>query len=416
MTSKPVVEARRVSWMNPLRRRDVRRERPVPSASREADGTDIDPVEGADPESSERAVVTVALDRRSLRWALVMGVAAVLALLAIVWAWGAVAHFAFNILLAWLIAVSFEPVVRWLCDHGFRRGVATAAVAVSGALAVLGCIALFGGVLASQVAELVTALPNLVDEAVGWVNETFGTAIDPTALTATLNITPDQVTGVAGGLAGGLLGGLLGLAVSVAGIVFDLVTVVVFAIYLSASAPQIKRFVASWLPPARQVTFIRVWDISVSKAGGFLLSKLVLAAISAVFHIGFFYLIDVPFWLPMGLFAGLVSQFIPTVGTYIGVALPALFAAFTDPWDILWIAVFATAYQQVENYILTPRISTKTMDINSGIALAAVFVGAALFGPIGAVIGIPIVAIVIAVTEAYGRRYALHPIVERRAG
>ncbi len=261
-----------------------------------------------------------------------------------------------------------------------------------------------------------TALPNLVDEAVGWVNETFGTAIDPTALTATLNITPDQVTGVAGGLAGGLLGGLLGLAVSVAGIVFDLVTVVVFAIYLSASAPQIMRFVASWLPPARQVTFIRVWDISVSKAGGFLLSKLALAAISALFHIGLFYLIDVPFWLPMGLFAGLVSQFIPTVGTYIGVALPALFAAFTDPWDILWIAVFATAYQQVENYILTPRISTKTMDINSGIALAAVFVGAALFGPIGAVIGIPIVAIVIAVIEAYGHRYALHPIVERRAG
>lgn len=86
MTSKPVVGPRRVSWMNPLRRRDVRRERPVPSASREADGTDIEPVEGADPESSERAVVTVALDRRSLRWALVMGVAAVLALLAIVWA------------------------------------------------------------------------------------------------------------------------------------------------------------------------------------------------------------------------------------------------------------------------------------------------------------------------------------------
>ena len=78
--------------------------------------------------------------------------------------------------------------------------------------------------------------------------------------------------------------------------------------------------------------------------------------------------------------------------------------------------MFATAYQQVENYILTPRISTKTMDINSGIALAAVFVGAALFGPIGAVIGIPIVAIVIAVIEAYGHRYALHPIVERRAG
>jgi len=122
-------------------------------------------------------------------------------------------------------------------------------------------------------------------------------------------------------------------------------------------------------------------------------------------------LIDIPYWLPMGIFAGVVSQFIPTIGTYIGVALPALFAAFEDPLDILWIILFATVYQQIENYVLTPRISTKTMDINSGVALAAVFVGAALFGPIGAIIGIPLAAIIIAVFDAYGQRYALHPSV-----
>jgi len=193
------------------------------------------------------------------------------------------------------------------------------------------------------------------------------------------------------------------------------VTILVFAIYFSVDSPRIKRFVASWLKPAQQVTFIRVWDISVSKAGGFVLSKLALATLSAIFHVGFFYLIDVPYWLPMGIFAGVVSQFIPTIGTYIGVALPALFVAFTDPIDVLWIVLFATVYQQVENYVFTPRISNKTMDINSGVALAAVFIGAALFGPMGAIIGIPLVAIVVAVVEAYGRRYDVHPFVERHA-
>ena len=54
------------------------------------------------------------------------------------------------------------------------------------------------------------------------------------------------------------------------------------------------------------------------------------------------------------------------------------------------------------------------MDINSGVALAAVFVGAALFGPIGAIIGIPLVAIIIAVIETYGRRYELHPDLDER--
>ena len=117
----------------------------------------------------------------------------------------------------------------------------------------------------------------------------------------------------------------------------------------------------------------------------------------------------------MGIFAGVVSQFIPTIGTYIGVALPALFAVFDEPIDVLWIVIFATVYQQIENYVFTPRISTKTMDINSGVALASVFIGAALFGPIGAIIGIPLAAIVIAIFEAYGQRYEVHPYVERNA-
>ena len=66
------------------------------------------------------------------------------------------------------------------------------------------------------------------------------------------------------------------------------------------------------------------------------------------------------------------------------------------------------------NYLLTPRISTATMDINSGLALASVFIGAALFGPMGAIIGIPVAAIIIAVIEAYGRRYELHPELDDR--
>jgi len=197
-------------------------------------------------------------------------------------------------------------------------------------------------------------------------------------------------------------------------VLFSFLTVLVFSFYFSVSAPRIKRFIASWLPPERQVVFIDVWDISVRKAGGFVISKLALATIASAAHVFFFWIIDVPYWLPMGIFAGFVSQFIPTIGTYIGIIVPALFAAFENPWNVVWIVIFATIYQQIENYIFTPRISSSTMDINSGVALAAVFIGAALFGPIGAIIGIPLVAIIIAVIETYGRRYELHPDLDER--
>ena len=389
---------------------------PAPVAPDGAIGSDPSTAPSAAPEpapgsAAEPTPILVAADSRFLRRALIMVVLAVIGLQIINYAWGLLGGFLFNLLLAWLIAISFDPIVSYLAHRGLRRGLATAIVAVT-TLALLGVfIALFGGVLAAQTVELVKALPALVLDIVDWVNQTFNAEIDPQRLLDNLNLTAEQATDIAGSLAGGILA----IFVGIVGAVFDFVTILVFSFYFSADSPRIKRWIASWLKPARQVVFIKVWDISVQKAGGFVISKLALATLSAAFHSSFFYLIDIPFWLPMGIFAGVVSQFIPTIGTYIGVALPALFAVFEDPIDVLWIVIFATVYQQIENYVFTPRISTKTMDINSGVALASVFIGAALFGPIGAIIGIPLAAIFIAVSEAYGQRYEVHPYVERRA-
>ena len=191
-------------------------------------------------------------------------------------------------------------------------------------------------------------------------------------------------------------------------------TVIVFSFYFSAEAPRIRRVVGSWLPQRHQKVFLTVWDIAVVKTGGFVVSKVVLATMSAFFHSLFFYLIDIPYWLPMGIFAGVVSQFIPTIGTYIGVAIPAVFAAFNDPWDVVWIIAFATVYQQIESYVFTPRVSRATMDVHPAIALGSVFVGVALFGAIGAIIGIPMAAAIIAVIETYGQRYELVPELRAR--
>jgi predicted PurR-regulated permease PerM len=358
----------------------------------------------------ERAVQWVAFEPRLLRRTIFTVVTALVIAAGLLWSANQLRGFLFNLLLAWLLAISLDPLVSGLARRGLRRGFATALVATGGIALVAGFLLLFGGALAQQVAGLVIALPTLVLDIVEWVNGTFEAGINPTEITENLSLTTEQVTAIASSLAGGVLG----LFASVVGAVFSLVTILVFSFYFSADAPRIKRFLASLLRPERQVIFLNVWDISVQKAGGFVISKIALATLSAIAHVGFFWFIDIPYWLPMGIFAGVVSQFIPTIGTYIGVALPALFAAFSDPLDIIWIILFATIYQQIENYVFTPRISTATMDINSGVALASVFIGAALFGPIGAIIGIPLAAIIIAVMEAYTKRYTVHPDIDKR--
>jgi len=367
------------------------------------------------PETDEsgrprRNIQLVALEPRFLRRSIFLVLVGVLIFQVVTWSFSLLAGFLFNLLLAWLLAISIDPIVTGLAQRGMRRGLATTIVAISGIALVGGFIALFGGALATQIAELIAAMPALILDLVRWLNATFGANIDPVEITSNLNLSTEQITTIASSLAGGVFG----VVFSVFGVAFSLLTILVFSFYFAADTPRIKRFIAGWLPHNRQIIFINVWEISVRKAGGFLISKFALASLSAAAHIAFFYLIDIPYWLPMGIFAGLVSQFIPTIGTYLGVLLPGLFAAFEQPIDILWIVVFATVYQQIENYIFTPRISTATMDINSGVALGSVFVGAALFGPVGALVGIPLVAIVIAIIEAYGHRYDLHPEVEKR--
>ena len=368
------------------------------------------PADTSDQVEPRRSVQMVALDPTFLRRSVLIILVGILLFQILEWSALRLAGFLFNLLLAWLLAISFDPLVSGLAKRGVPRALATAIVAVGVIAGIVIFLVLFGGALASQATALVLSVPFLIVDVVSWLNGTFDARIDPAEITSNLNLTTQQLADLAGSLAGGLLGIISG----VFGAIFSFVTIIVFSFYFSASAPQIKRFLASWLKPERQVVFIEVWDISVRKAGGFVISKLVLATVAAAAHVAFFWIIDIPYWLPMGIFAGFVSQFIPTIGTYIGIIVPAFCAAFNDPWDVLWIVLFATIYQQIENYIFSPRISTATMAINSGVALASVFIGAALFGPIGAIIGIPVIAIVIAVIETYGRRYELDPELHDR--
>ena len=64
------------------------------------------------------------------------------------------------------------------------------------------------------------------------------------------------------------------------------------------------------------------WEIAIQKTGGYLYSRLLLGVLSAFFHYLAFVLIGVPYAIALALFVGLVSQFVPVVGTYIAGALP----------------------------------------------------------------------------------------------
>ncbi|MFI0433182.1 MAG: AI-2E family transporter [Candidatus Nanopelagicales bacterium] len=377
---------------------------PAPSTPPKATPTNLPPSSA----ESKSPLYWVAFDPKWLR----RGVVAILILVVlfdlVMWVFGRTANFLFLLLLSWLFGIALEPIVGFFSRRGMKRGLATGIAMITFVLLTILFFAAFGGLLVTQLAELISQVPTLIDQAADWASETFHKDIDPQAIAKQFNISTAQIAGWASNLAGGVLG----ILSKTVGLVFQGFTMLLFAFYFSAEGPRLRRTIASWLPTRSQRVFATVWDITVQKTGAFVVSRLLLALLAAFFMSLFLLIIGVPYWLPLGLFTGIVSQFIPTIGTYLGILLPCLVAVFNDPLDCVWIIIFGTVYQQVENYFFSPRISAATLDIHPAIAFGSVIVGAALFGAIGAIIAIPLAAAITAIVETYGRRYQLIPELE----
>ncbi len=130
-----------------------------------------------------------------------------------------------------------------------------------------------------------------------------------------------------------------------------------------------------------------------------------MALISGVAHYILLVILEVPYAPALAVWVGLVSQFIPTIGTYLAGALPMLIAFTVDPWYALWVLGFVVVYQQFENYVLQPKLTAKTVDIHPAVAFGSVIAGTALLGAVGALVAIPAIATLQAFLGAYVKRY-----------
>ncbi|MCD2111453.1 AI-2E family transporter [Rhodococcus rhodochrous] len=307
--------------------------------------------------------------------------------------------------LAWLFSITIEPIVDRLERFGMRRGAGTGLVLFSLILLTVGFFAVFGTLLFEQIAQLLTTLPDALTRITDWANRTFDTNFKTGD--ELLKITPDTLRD----LAQRFTPGVLGVLSTLVGALFQILTMLLFVFYMSAEGPKMRRTIASWFPARQQQLIANVWETSVEKAGGYVVSRLILAAAASIFTGIFFLIIGVPYWLPLAIWTGVVSQFIPTLGTYLAIGLPALIAAVQHPLDGVWVIAFGTVYQQIENYVLHPRITARTVSIHPAVAFGSVIVGATLFGPVGALVSVPVVAILQALAESFGHRYELIPEV-----
>ncbi|GAA2625326.1 AI-2E family transporter [Streptomyces axinellae] len=314
-----------------------------------------------------------------------------------------------NVLMAFFLALAMEPAIDGLARRGMRRGPATAVVSLVVLVAGAGFFAALGSLLADQITRIVDNLPAYVSDVISWINATFHTRLDAHKLQSDV-IHSDWVRG---SLRSGAQN-VWGISATVLGGVFQLLTVVLFTFYFAADGPRLRMALCSMLPPAHQAEVLRAWEIAVAKTGGYIYSRALMALISGVAHYVFLLLLGVPYAAALAAWVGVVSQFVPTVGTYLAGALPMLLAFTVDPWSALWVLAFVVVYQQFENYVLQPRITARTVDIHPAVAFGSVIAGTSLLGVAGALIAIPATATLQGFLGAYVRRYDVTDVRARR--
>ncbi|MER5181905.1 AI-2E family transporter [Streptomyces sp. NPDC002896] len=318
------------------------------------------------------------------------------------WAFHQLTGLLINVLIAFFLALAVEPAVSWMAAHGMRRGMATGLVFLAVLIASAGFVTLLGSMLAGQIVSMVEEFPKYLDSVINWINSTFHTELSRVDIQNNLVHSDWLQKYVQNGASG-----VLDVSAQVLGGLFQLLTILLFSFYFAADGPRLRRALCSVLPPAKQAEVLRAWEIAVDKTGGYLYSRGLMAMISCIAHYVLLVFLEVPYAPALAVWVGLVSQFIPTIGTYLAGALPMLIAFTVDPWYALWVLVFVVVYQQFENYLLQPKLTAKSVDIHPAVAFGSVIAGTALLGAVGALIAIPAAATLQAFLGAYVKRYTV---------
>lgn len=309
------------------------------------------------------------------------------------------------VLVSLFASFALEPAVSYLAARGWRRGVAAAVIlAAAGLLGIL-LLSLMVPLFVNQLLALVKAAPGLLEELSGFTERVFRFKLSAASIQQALANADVRLSTIAQNVAGNILG----VGAAVLGTIFRLFAIALFTFYLVAEGPKVRRAVCSVLPAAQQETVLLTWEVAIDKTGAYLYSRLILAFFSGATTYLVLSILGVDSPLALAVWMGLVSQFIPVIGTYIAMALPLLVAVVGQPFDALILVIFFTAYQQIENVFLSPKISARTLQLHPAVAFGAAIAGASIAGISGAFLSLPAAAIAQAVGSTYLHR---HDVVE----
>ncbi len=293
----------------------------------------------------------------------------------------------FDLFVAVVLAALAEPVVYRLSQKINRK--ASAMVAVSLILLVIGAT-LFSiiPIMVQELYFLSSQIPTYFDNFINYLNvEGFAVSSQSLDLESQFNSLIKDYGSTVGSSVVFAGQGLLRTLGHIFVIFF-------FTYYLISEGDGWRIKLKESLPDNVSTSIDQVWTIGVSKAGGFIVAKVILGVLASVVLSVSFLIIGLPSPIALGVAAGILSQLIPVVGTFLGGLVPFIASISLGTTAMIATVLVLLIYQVVENYFVSPRVTKSTMEIHPAIAVFSTLFGAYTLGGVGAIIALPVAATV----------------------
>jgi predicted PurR-regulated permease PerM len=293
------------------------------------------------------------------------------------------------LLIATFLAVALSPPVNRL-NRRMKRGFAIAITYLGLLLVPILLIALIVPPLITEANDFADNVPRYADDVTEYVqdNKRLREINEDYDITQKL----EEEAGKLPSRLGGAAGTLRDIGFGIVNSLFAGLTILVMTAFLLGSGRQWTDAFINSRPPDQRMRLRRARDNMASAVGGYVAGALTIAVIAGIATYIVLLILGVPFRGPLAVIAGLFSL-IPLVGATIAAVLIGVVTLFEDfpTATIIW-AIWAIAYQQLENHLIQPQIQKRTINVHPFITIVAVLFGGTLLGVMGAIVAIPVAA------------------------
>jgi predicted PurR-regulated permease PerM len=308
---------------------------------------------------------------------------------------GSVSQVFVLILIALFLATGLNPAVEAIRSRGVSRVTAVTIIFVS----VIAFVIFFAWVVVppvvSQGSQLINSLPSLLQDlksnaTINRLNEQF--AIIDTLQAKLREFTED------GTLLVSTFGGVIGVGRSVISGTFSALTILVLTLYFITSLPQMVKLGVRLAPASRRDRVAKLTNAIIARVGSFVGAQIFIAFMAAIFVVVLGMLLGLPSPVAIAMVV-FVCALVPLIGHFLGSAVVTIIALTVSiPVGVIALITYIV-YVQIENYIVTPRIMKKTLEVPGAVTIVAALIGSSLLGLVGGLLAVPVAAAIILILD-----------------